>query len=178
MFYLSQLGNLINKSTRLRDRALELELLSLLLPICAKSHIAAWAVTQLCRSVLHSTSRALFFVSSLSPAADSLFCDGLSVLSGDPPPDFSVLKQALPMLARLLHSQDTKLLERALSALEALSDKGDGRDMRVRAIVDSGATDKLVELLGHHKLGILAPALQIVSLMGADALRDKCIAHT
>jgi importin subunit alpha-1 len=76
------------------------------------------------------------------------------------------------MLARLLHSQDTKVLERALSAMEALSDKGDGRDMRLRAIIDSGATDKLVELLGHHKLGILAPALQIVSLTGADALRD------
>lgn len=63
---------------------------------------------------------------------------------GKPQPDFVVVKQALPALARLVHSQDEEVLTDACWALSYLSD---GTNDKIQEVITSGVCRRLVELL-------------------------------
>jgi importin subunit alpha-1 len=65
---------------------------------------------------------------------------------GKPPPAFEVVRPALPLLARLLFSQDMETVTDACWALSYLSD---GPNERIQAVLNAGVAPRLVELLGN-----------------------------
>eukprot|EP01024_Parvocaulis_polyphysoides_P068105 TRINITY_DN8252_c0_g4_i2.p1 TRINITY_DN8252_c0_g4~~TRINITY_DN8252_c0_g4_i2.p1 ORF type:complete len:601 (-),score=72.78 TRINITY_DN8252_c0_g4_i2:293-1936(-) len=78
---------------------------------------------------------------------------------GKPQPNFEVTKQALPTLARLIHSKDEEVLTDACWALSYLSD---GPNDRIQEVIQSGVCRRLVELLMHNSPQVLVPALRTV----------------
>lgn len=78
---------------------------------------------------------------------------------GKPSPDFEVVRPALPLLARLLFSQD---LETVTDACWALSYISDGPDYRIQAVLNAGVAPRLVELLGSTSTAVQTPALRTV----------------
>jgi hypothetical protein len=66
---------------------------------------------------------------------------------------------ALPLLARLLYSQDIETVTDACWAFSYLSD---GTNDRIHAVLQSGVAHKLVELLGHPNTSVQTPALRTV----------------
>jgi len=78
---------------------------------------------------------------------------------GKPPPSFEVVKPALPLLARLLFSQD---VETATDACWALSYISDGPNDRIQAVLNAGVAPRLVELLGSTTTTVQTPALRTV----------------
>mmetsp|Transcript_54587 Transcript_54587/g.95435 ORF Transcript_54587/g.95435 Transcript_54587/m.95435 type:complete len:536 (-) Transcript_54587:458-2065(-) len=78
---------------------------------------------------------------------------------GKPPPNFEVVRPALPLLARLLFSQDN---ETATDACWALSYISDGPNDRIQAVLNAGVAPRLVELLGSTTTTVQTPALRTV----------------
>jgi len=78
---------------------------------------------------------------------------------GKPPPTFELVKPALPLLARLLFSQDA---ETATDACWALSYISDGPNERIQAVLNAGVAPRLVELLGSSNTTVQTPALRTV----------------
>eukprot|EP00301_Raphidiophrys_heterophryoidea_P008321 c13105_g1_i2.p1 GENE.c13105_g1_i2~~c13105_g1_i2.p1 ORF type:complete len:553 (-),score=155.79 c13105_g1_i2:974-2452(-) len=78
---------------------------------------------------------------------------------GKPQPDFDSVRQALPTLARLVYSNDEEVLTDACWAMSYLSD---GEDERIQAILDSGVTSRIVELLIHQATSVQTPALRTI----------------
>lgn len=62
----------------------------------------------------------------------------------NPPPDFSKVVKALPILARLLLHTDKDVLTDACWAISYLSD---GPNDKIQAVIDAGVCRRLVELL-------------------------------
>jgi len=69
------------------------------------------------------------------------------------------VKPALPLLARLLFSQDA---ETATDACWALSYISDGPNERIQAVLNAGVAPRLVELLGSSNTTVQTPALRTV----------------
>ena len=63
---------------------------------------------------------------------------------GKPQPQFDQLRDALPVLARLVHSNDEEVLTDACWALSYLSD---GTNDKIQAVIEAGVCRRLVELL-------------------------------
>lgn len=78
---------------------------------------------------------------------------------GKPAPDFETVRPALPLLARLLFSQD---IETVTDACWALSYISDGPDHRIQAVLNAGVAPRLVELLGSTSTAVQTPALRTV----------------
>lgn len=78
---------------------------------------------------------------------------------GKPQPQFDQLKDALPALARLVHSNDEEVLTDACWALSYLSD---GTNDKIQAVIEAGVCRRLVELLGSTHASVLIPALRTV----------------
>ncbi|KAG1669496.1 hypothetical protein FOA52_015663 [Chlamydomonas sp. UWO 241] len=76
---------------------------------------------------------------------------------GKPPPNFSITRQALPTLARLIHHTDEEVLTDACWALSYLSD---GDNDRIDKVIEAGVCQRLVELLMHPSPAVLVPALR------------------
>lgn len=70
-----------------------------------------------------------------------------------------VVHPALPLLARLLSSQDIETAEAACSAFQNISARG---ETGIQAILEVGVVPKLIELLNHTSTKILAPAIRTV----------------
>jgi len=62
----------------------------------------------------------------------------------NPPPDFKLVAPALPVLSRLLFHTDADVLADACWAISYLSD---GPNDKIQAVIDSGVSRRLVELL-------------------------------
>jgi hypothetical protein len=69
----------------------------------------------------------------------SNFCRGKN-----PQPDWNTVSTALPILAKLLREPDEEVLTDACWAISYLSD---GPNHKIQAVIDSGVTRRLVELL-------------------------------
>lgn len=78
---------------------------------------------------------------------------------GKPPPDFAYVKQALPLLGRLIFSHDMETITDACWALSYLSD---GPNDRISAVLQSGVAPRLVELLTMQQSSVQTPALRTV----------------
>eukprot|EP00882_Tetradesmus_deserticola_P007499 GHRQ01007898.1.p1 GENE.GHRQ01007898.1~~GHRQ01007898.1.p1 ORF type:complete len:339 (+),score=189.45 GHRQ01007898.1:207-1223(+) len=78
---------------------------------------------------------------------------------GKPPPNFTVTRNALPTLARLIHADDEEVLTDACWALSYLSD---GDNDRIDKVIEAGVCRRLVELLLHTSPAVLVPALRTV----------------
>ena len=70
-----------------------------------------------------------------------------------------MLRDALPALARLVHSNDEEVLTDACWALSYLSD---GTNDKIQAVIEAGVCRRLVELLGSKCPSVLIPALRTV----------------
>lgn len=78
---------------------------------------------------------------------------------GKPIPDFALVRDALPLLSKLLWSTDAETVTDACWALSYLSD---GPNDRIGAVLQCGVAPKLVELLQHPQSTVATPALRTV----------------
>ena len=87
---------------------------------------------------------------------------------GRPSPRFADIAPSLPVLARLIHSSDNEVV---IDASWALSYISDGSEENIQAVIDSGITSKMVQLLGHSNTSIQTPALRTVGniVTGSDS---------
>ncbi|XP_055351289.1 LOW QUALITY PROTEIN: importin subunit alpha-7-like [Paramacrobiotus metropolitanus] len=76
-----------------------------------------------------------------------------------PRPDFAKVKQALPILARLLFHSDADVLTDACWAISYLCD---GPDDKIQAVVNASVCPRLVTLLGHDVQNVVSSALRAV----------------
>ena len=86
---------------------------------------------------------------------------------GKPAPQLDQVQAALPLLAKLLDSSDTKTLADACWALSYMSE---GTNDRIAAVLESGVASRLVTLLRHSDSKIITPALRTIGniVTGAD----------
>eukprot|EP00301_Raphidiophrys_heterophryoidea_P025238 c8426_g1_i1.p1 GENE.c8426_g1_i1~~c8426_g1_i1.p1 ORF type:complete len:552 (-),score=126.92 c8426_g1_i1:1835-3490(-) len=93
---------------------------------------------------------------------------------GKPQPDFSVVIDALPTLARLVYSNDEEVLTDACWALSYLSD---GPNDKIQAVIDSGVCPRLVELLMHTISSVQTPCLRTIGniVTGDDSQTQAAI---
>nr|CAD7410541.1 unnamed protein product [Timema poppensis] len=77
----------------------------------------------------------------------------------NPPPPFECIKPCLPVLNKLLYSQDKDVLADTCWALSYVTD---GSNDKIQAVVDNGVVPRLVELLSMEEVGVLTPALRAV----------------
>jgi importin subunit alpha-6/7 len=127
------LGNIAGDSPRCRDMVLHANALNPLL-----MQLNAEAKIQMLRNATWTLSN---------------FC------RGKPQPEFSLLRAALPALARLVHSNDEEVLTDACWALSYLSD---GTNDKIQAVIEAGVCRRLVELLSSNHPSVLIPALRTV----------------
>jgi len=78
---------------------------------------------------------------------------------GKPPPPLEWVTPALPCFAKLITSTDVEVLTDAAWALSYLSD---GSNDRIAAVINSGVSTRLVELLQHQSPLVQTPALRAV----------------
>lgn len=74
-----------------------------------------------------------------------------NLFRGKPAPPWEIVLTAIPVLVHLLHSSDDDVL---IDACWAISYASDGPTDRIQAIIEVGATNKLIELLSHHNSSI------------------------
>ncbi|XP_028968080.1 importin subunit alpha-7 [Galendromus occidentalis] len=77
----------------------------------------------------------------------------------NPPPNFEHVRICLPLLAKLLYSNDADLLADTCWALSYLSD---GPNEKIQAVMDTGVCGRLVELLAHVNQSVASAALRAV----------------
>ncbi|CAN1196476.1 Importin subunit alpha-1b [Linum perenne] len=92
---------------------------------------------------------------------------------GKPQPSFDQTKPALPVLERLIHSNDEEVLTDACWALSYLSD---GTNDKIQAVIEIGVCPRLVELLMHPSATVLIPALRTVgNIVTGDDMQTQCM---
>ncbi|XP_011188423.1 importin subunit alpha [Zeugodacus cucurbitae] len=93
----------------------------------------------------------------------------------NPSPPFEEIKRLLPVLSRLLLGEDTQVLADACWALSYVTDD---ENLKIQAVVDTGAVGHLVKLLGTEEPSIIVPALRSVGniVTGTDQQTDAVIA--
>lgn len=127
------LGNISGDSVRSRDYVLSLN-----------------ALSQLAQVFMENTR-----LSTIRNATWTLS----NLCRGKPPPSFQAIAPALPLVARLIFSQD---IETVTDACWALSYISDGPNERIDAVLAAGVAPRLVELLGHSASSVQVPALRTV----------------
>lgn len=78
---------------------------------------------------------------------------------GKPAPAFDIVRPALPLLARLLFSNDIETVTDACWALSYLSD---GPNERIQSVLNCGVAPRLIELLGSSTASVQTPSLRTV----------------
>ncbi|XP_019627834.1 PREDICTED: importin subunit alpha-7-like isoform X3 [Branchiostoma belcheri] len=142
------LGNIAGDSPECRDFVLDQGILTPLLQLLTKS------------TRLSMTRNAVWCLSNL--------CRGKN-----PPPDFTKVAPCLPVLARLLFSNDNDVLADACWALSYLSD---GPNEKIQAVIDSGVCRRLVELLMHNHHSVVSSALRAVgNIVTGDDVQTQVI---
>ncbi|KAK9884563.1 hypothetical protein WA026_007406 [Henosepilachna vigintioctopunctata] len=93
----------------------------------------------------------------------------------NPQPNFEIVKEALPVLAKLLQYKDKDVLADCCWALSYLTD---GSNEKIQAVLDTGLIVTLVELLNCDENTVLTPALRAVGniVTGNDTQTDMVIA--
>ncbi|OBZ85596.1 Importin subunit alpha-1 [Choanephora cucurbitarum] len=99
----------------------------------------------------------------------SNFCRGKN-----PQPDWRLISPALGILAKLIHSTDEEILIDTCWALSYLSD---GSNDHIQAVIETGVTSRLVDLLSHPATTVQTPALRAIGniVTGNDAQTQTVI---
>ena len=79
---------------------------------------------------------------------------------GRPPPDFSMVKRAIPSLAKVLVENDNEDI--LVDVCWAMSYLSDGGDDRIPEILNSKVLPRIIQLLGHHNMAICIPCLRAI----------------
>eukprot|EP01137_Pigoraptor_chileana_P002526 Opistho-2@2342 len=80
-----------------------------------------------------------------------------------PHPDFSKLRESLPILANMIYTADLTILQDACWALSYLGDgPAEQATEQIDAVVSAGVSKRLVELLMYPDAGVTIPALRAV----------------
>ncbi|CAH2006082.1 unnamed protein product [Acanthoscelides obtectus] len=92
----------------------------------------------------------------------------------NPPPNFDLVRPALPTLAKLLNYSDLDVLGDTCWALSYLTD---GSNEKIQEVIDTGLVPRLVELLYSPENTVLTPALRAVGniVTGNDQQTDIVI---
>lgn len=97
---------------------------------------------------------------------------------GKPQPDFSLVHPCLAVLAQLLWSRDDEVLTDACWALSYLSDDTGPNNQKIQAVISSGVTRRVVELLMHTNNSVKTPALRTVgNIVTGDDLQTQTVIH-
>lgn len=92
---------------------------------------------------------------------------------GKPQPPFEQVRPALAALQGLVHANDEEVLTDACWALSYLSD---GTNDKIQAVIETGVSKRLVELLIHPSPSVLIPALRTVgNIVTGDDIQTQCI---
>jgi len=92
---------------------------------------------------------------------------------GKPQPRFDMVANALTTLSKLVHSQDEEVLTDACWALSYLSD---GSNDKIQAVIESGVSRRMVDLLSHPSYSVQTPALRTVgNIVTGDDVQTQCI---
>ena len=92
---------------------------------------------------------------------------------GKPQPKFELVSPALITLGQLIFQLDDEILADACWALSYLSD---GKNEQIAAVIESGVTMRLVELLMHPSTAIQTPALRAVgNIVTGDDLQTQTV---
>ncbi|CAN1859054.1 Importin subunit alpha-1a [Linum perenne] len=92
---------------------------------------------------------------------------------GKPQPSFDQTKHALPVLERLIHSDDEEVLTNVCWALSHLSV---GTNDKIQAVIEIGVCPRLVELLLHKSAEVLIPALRTVrNIVTGNDMQTQCM---
>ncbi|XP_010522816.1 PREDICTED: importin subunit alpha-3 isoform X2 [Tarenaya hassleriana] len=92
---------------------------------------------------------------------------------GKPQPSFEQIKPILPVLERLVHSNDEEVLTDACWALSYLSD---GTNDKIQAIIEAGIIPRLIQLLAHPSSTVLIPALRTVgNIITGDDIQTQVV---
>lgn len=174
------LGNIAGDATRYRDMVLE--------------HGAVGAIVDLVRSTAAlSSSSSSSSLSSSSSSSSSAYRSSSSSLAtpalttrtdlmrnvawllsnlcrGKPKPPLEAIGPALPLLAHLIRfHDDDEVVKDACWALSYVSDRDDPRNTRADALVKLDVCRRLVELLMHHDVNLVAAALRTVGNMASGS---------
>lgn len=142
------LGNIAGDSPECRDHVLNEGILVPLLQLLSKS-------------------------TRLSMTRNAVWCTSNLCRGKNPPPEFSKVSPALPVLARLLFNTDHDVLADACWALSYMSD---GPNEKIQAVIDSGVCRRLVELLMHSSQGVVSAALRAVgNIVTGDDIETQVV---
>lgn len=97
-----------------------------------------------------------------------------NICRGKPAPSIEVVQYVLPALAALISNNDREVIQDAVWGLSYLTD---GDEHMVQAVVDSGITNRCVELMGFDDVTIVMPALRTVGnlISGKDTFTQLAI---
>lgn len=105
-------------------------------------------------NILEDTSNKLSMVRNATWTLSN-FCRGKK-----PQPDWNTISPAIPVLVKLLNTDDNEVIADACWAISYLSD---GSNDKIQAIVDSGVIPRLIQLLGNNEFNnIQTPALRSI----------------
>lgn len=109
----------------------------------------------------------------MSMMRNAVWCLSNLCRGKNPPPDFSKVSAALPLLARLLFNPDHDVLADACWALSYLSD---GPNEKIQVVIESGVVRRLVELLSHTSQSVVSAALRAVgNIVTGDDMQTQVV---
>jgi len=92
---------------------------------------------------------------------------------GKPQSPFDLIRPALNTLAQLIYSTDDAILTDACWALSYLSD---GPNDKIQAVIESGVTGRLVELLMHQNIAVQTPSLRTIgNIVTGDDVQTQVV---
>ena len=114
----------------------------------------------------HGAMRGLLFILTHPSSKLTMLRNATWALSnlcrGKPQPSFEAVKPCIPVLARILTSNDAEILTDACWALSYISDDSGESNEKIQAVIDAGIAPRVVQLLSHGLVNIQVPALRTV----------------